>query len=200
MYLEAKCLDKECEVYNLKVYIYLGTNITLDFNSQLDLCYCKLCHGQMSRAINVGFAQSKLSIIACETNGVMHEKIYMTNKYKVLEEMKFFEWDWIQLRSATLTEYELSLLSTLCRDDFNIHHSIYKRRKIEFHDSTKTEKSTMTQAEALDKEVQTQEMNVKLEFLQASIETIQERDREISLVTRKARRMDLKIKRRQQEL
>ena len=72
----------------------------------------------------------------------MHEKFYMTNKYKVLEEMKFFEWDWIQLRSATLTEYELSLLSTLCRDDFNIHHSIYKRRKIEFHDSTKTEKST----------------------------------------------------------
>ena len=77
--------------------------------------------------------------------------------------MKFFEWEWIKLQSAVLTEHELSLLNTLCRDDFNIHHSIYKRRKIEFHDSTKTEKATMTSATSLDKEVQTQELNVKLD-------------------------------------
>ncbi|MEE4248187.1 MAG: hypothetical protein V2I33_22585 [Kangiellaceae bacterium] len=72
------------------------------------------------------------------------EQILMTNKYRTLDELKFEEWEWVKLRVAQLTDHENSLVSTLFRDDFSIHHSIYKRRKIDFHDQTKADQSTMT--------------------------------------------------------
>lgn len=40
-----------------------------------------------------------------------YERFVMTNKYKIIEDLKFREWEWIQLRVAPLNDHEINMIS-----------------------------------------------------------------------------------------
>jgi hypothetical protein len=79
----------------------------------------------------------------------------MSGKYRTLDELKFEAWDGVRIRVSALTDHEASMVYTLYPDSFSIHHSIYKRRKIDYHDQTKAEKSTATEVQNRDQTTQT---------------------------------------------
>ena len=86
----------------------------------------------------------------------------MTSRYKIIEDLKFREWEWIQLRVAPLNDHEINMISQLYNDDAAVTANPYKRRKVELPpDTTKVSSATMTTATQLDKEIQTTELQIE---------------------------------------
>jgi hypothetical protein len=73
------------------------------------------------------------------------------------------------VRCAALSTYEAQLIDTLYLDDFSVHRSIYKRRKIDFHTSGTQNQSTSTQCSSVDKATQTETVKIPMDDAQQLI-------------------------------